>query len=349
MPNPVLWLVLLLSLPVFAAERQFDFSDVPENRMPPGFRSLLMGEGQPGDWKIVLDQVETPLSLTPEAAAMMRHGVLAQLAQDPTDEHFPMLVFQDEVFGDFTLTTKFKIVRGRVEQMAGLAFRVQNETNYYVVRASSIGKNFRFYKVLNGMRGPLVGPEVPVPIGVWHDLKITCKGNDIRCSLDGKELISVTDKVNPFTSGKIGFWTKSDSVSYFSDTKVSYTPREATMQKLVQQMTSKNSKLLGLQVFVAGDEPGTTRLIASKDKSEIGRAGTQTEREVLKQGGIYYGKDRNSVTVLMPLRDRNGDPIAAVRIVMKSFPGQTEQNAVVRATPVVKEIQDRFQSLDDIN
>jgi hypothetical protein len=37
-----------------------------------------------------------------------------------------------------------------------------------------------------------------------------------------------------------------------------------------------------------------------------------------------------------------------VRVVMKSFPGQTEANAVVRATPVVKEIQDRVRSLDDL-
>jgi hypothetical protein len=201
---------------------------------------------------------------------------------------------------------------------------------------------------MNGIRCPFVGPDIPVSTGEWHDLKVSCKAADIRCSLDGKELISVTDKVNPFVSGKLGFWTKSDSVSYFSDTKVIYTPREAPMQKLVQQMTQRNSRLLGLQVFVAGNEPGTTRLIASKNQSEIGRPGAQAEREVLKQGGIYYGKERDSVSVLMPLRDRNGDPIAAVRVVMKSFAGQTEQNAVVRATPILKEIQDHIQSLDDL-
>jgi hypothetical protein len=348
MRNPLLWLLLLASWPVVAAERQLDFSDVPEGQTPPGFRSLVMGNGQPGNWKVVLDQVQTPLSLAPEAAALMRHGVLAQLAQDPGDEHFPMLVYEEDSFGDFTLVTRFKTVAGKAEQMAGIAFRLQNETNYYVVRASSLGKNFRFYKVLNGMRGPLVGPEFPIPTGVWHDLKVECKGSDIHCSLDGKELISVTDKVNPFTSGKIGFWTKSDSVSYFSDTKVTYIPREATMQKLVQEMTRKNSHLLGLQVFVAGTEPGTTRMIASKDQGEIGRSGAVAEREVLKQGNIYYGKDKNSFSVLMPIRDRNGDPIATVRVVMKTFLGQTEQNAVVRATPIVKELQARIQSLDDL-
>jgi DNA-binding IclR family transcriptional regulator len=50
----------------------------------------------------------------------------------------------------------------------------------------------------------------------------------------------------------------------------------------------------------------------------------------------------------MPLHDRNGDSIAAVRVKMKSFPGQTEENAVVRAAPIVRDMQDRIQSMDDL-
>ena len=44
----------------------------------------------------------------------------------------------------------------------------------------------------------------------------------------------------------------------------------------------------------------------------------------------------------------NGDLIAAVCVVMKSFPGQTEDNALVRAAPIVKEIQGHFQTLADL-
>ena len=159
-----------------------------------------------------------------------RKAVLAQLAQDPTDEHFPLLIYEGDTVGDFTLTTRFKTVRGVVEQMAGIAFRIQNETNLYVVRASSLGNNVRFYKVLNGQRGPLVGPEVPVPSGVWHELRIEAKGNTIRGLLDGKEVINATDSVNPFLRGKVGFWTKSDAVSYFADAALVYTPHEAPAQ-----------------------------------------------------------------------------------------------------------------------
>jgi len=52
--------------------------------------------------------------------------------------------------------------------------------------------------------------------------------------------------------------------------------------------------------------------------------------------------------VVMPLRDRNGDPVAAVRVIMKTFAGQTEQNAVARALPVIREMQRRVASLQDL-
>jgi len=54
------------------------------------------------------------------------------------------------------------------------------------------------------------------------------------------------------------------------------------------------------------------------------------------------------VTVVQPLRDRNGEPIAAVRLIMTSFPGQTQQSALQRALPIVKSIQARVRSLDEL-
>src|SRR5207247_698730 len=140
------------------------------------------------------------------------------------------------------------------------AFRVQNEANYYVVRASSLGNTFRFYKVVNGERGPVVGPETPISSGTWHELGIECKGNQIHCQLDGKELITLEDKANPFTSGKFAFWTKSDSVSYFSETKIVYTPRELPAQSLLRELVKKYPRLLDLKIYVPGKEPGAPRL-----------------------------------------------------------------------------------------
>jgi len=343
-----IWALLLLALPAIAAERTFDFSEVRAGQIPPGFRSTVSGEGKPGEWKIVLDETPSLLPpLTPQAQSVARRAVLAQVAQDTTDEHFPLLIFEEESFGDFKLTTRFKTMSGVKERMAGIAFRIQNPTNYYVARASSLGNTFRFYKMVNGQRGLPIGAEVPIPSGVWHELSIECQANQIRCLLNGKELIPVlTD--NSFPRGMFGFWTKSDSVSYFCDTKIVYTRHEMPGQTLLMETAKKYPRLLGLKIYVPGQEPMTTRVVASQDEKDIGKAGGRTEHEVIHGGQVYYGKERDSISVIMPLRDRNGDAIAAARVVMKPFSGQTEANAIARALPIVKRLQSGVQSMQDL-
>jgi hypothetical protein len=341
-----LWLLAALSLSARAAELKFDFGDFSVNQTPRGFRSALLGQGKPGDWKVVMDEVPPLLApLTSKAPVVTRRAVLAQLSQDPTDERFPLLIYDGDTFGDFTLTTKFKLVGGELEQMAGVAFRIQNETNFYVIRVSA-RNNIRFYKVVNGQRGDLIGPSVEIPKGVWHELSVECKGNQIRCRLNGKEAIpALTD--NTFARGKIGFWTKSDSISYFTDTKLTYTPRELLAQAIVRDTVKKYSRLVELKIYVLNDR-GEPRLIASKTESEVGGIGGDAEKNVIAHDAIYYGKDKDTVAVIMPLRDRNGESIAAVRVVMKSFAGQTEQSALVRAMPIVKEMQARVQTLQEL-
>jgi hypothetical protein len=345
----IAWTLFLVAAAASGAELKFDFSEMSAGRMPPGFRSALTGLGQPGEWKVVLDEVPPALPpLSPQARTYTGRAVLGQMAEDRTDEHFPLLIYEGDTFDNFTLTTRFKAVRGAVEQMAGVAFRIQNESNYYVLRASCLGNTFRFYKVVNGTRGNIIGPDVPIPSGVWHELGVECKGNSIRCMLDGKELIPPLQD-SSFSRGKIGFWTKSDSVSYFSDTKIVYTPREVPAQKLVRDACQKYPHLLALKIYVPGALTGTTRLIASQDEQGIGQPGGKTEQEVIRSGETYFGKEKGTVSVIMPLRDRNGDTIAAARVVLKSFPGQTEANAIVRAAPIVKAIQSQVHTMEDLS
>jgi hypothetical protein len=352
MRNHFSWLPIVFALAAFAAraaEKKFDFGEYPPEQTPPGFRSTLAGQGRPGEWKVIMDEVPPVLApLTANAPAVTKRAVLAQLSRDDTDERFPILIYDGESFGDFTFKTRFKTVSGAVEQMAGIAFRMQDEKNYYVVRASSLGNTFRFYKVVNGERGPLIGPDkVEISKGAWHELTVECKGNQIRCSLNGKELIPpLTD--SSFSSGKIGFWTKSDSISYFCAAVVAYTPKENLAQVLVRDAVKKYPRLLDLKIYALTPGQREPRVIAGKNEKDIGQPGGQPEQDVIARGTLYYGKGKQSVTVTMPLRDRNGEPAAAAVVTMKSFPGQTEQNAIVRATPIVKEMQARIPTLHDL-
>lgn len=331
-----------------AAELRFDFSAVPTGKTPTNFHSIAAGTGKPGDWRVEMDEVPPTLApLTQQAPSVARRAVLGQFAQDTTDEHFPMLVFDGETFTDFTLTTKFKIVSGQTEQMAGIAFRVQDEKNFYVIRANALNRNIRFYKVVNGVRSPPIGPEVDVAKGVWHELKITCTGNEIRAWLNGHEPFPALQDMS-FRAGKIAFWSKSDSVSYFADTVITYKPNIPLAQVLVRDMMKKYPRILALKVYTLDAEKKEARVIASKEAKDVGLPGGQYERATIEKGEIYYAKAKDHLEMVMPLRDRNGEPIAAVRVHLNTFPGQTEQNALIRVTPIVKEMQLSVQTREEL-
>jgi hypothetical protein len=339
--------ILLFGGTAFGAEKVFDFRADALNEMPRGFRSTVAGSGQPGEWKIIQDEVPSMLPLAAKGAAGNKRPVLAQLSRDPVDEHFPMLVYEEETFGDFSLTIRFKAVDGAKEQMAGIVFRMQDERNFYYIRASALGSTFSFFKVVDGQRTATVGNKVEIPKGVWHQMTIECKGTRIRGLLNGKEVFDPLDDKS-FSSGKIGFWTKSDSVSYFTDAVLAYKPKETLAQSLVKSALAKYPRLLGLKIYAPTADEGTLSIIASMDATEVGQSAPKEAREVLIKRGYYYGKGSGSVMLTLPLHDSNGEKVAAVRIVMKTFLGQTEKNALARAMPVVQGMETRIQTLKDL-
>lgn len=327
---------LWFALGANAAELRLDFGPAGVDATPAGFTNVLVGGGRPGRWRAVQDNL-------PDATNQV---VLAQTSADLKDERFPALIYDKAQFDDFTFTTKFKIVDGVAEQMAGVVFRYQDEKSFYVVRASALGSNVRFYKVVGGIRGQPIGPTLPIERGVWYELKVQCEKNKIRISLNGQEVIpELTD--TSFAKGKIGFWTKSDSMSRFADARIEYVQREPRAQVIVKEALKEFNLLQGLKIYLP-DEQGTPRVVASKEPGDLGAEGGKSEVGALTKGQIFYGREKESVSVIQPLRDRNGEPIAAVRVVMKRFPGQTEQAILQRALPIVRFLQTRVQSLEDL-
>ena len=341
-------MLILCAMPLGAAERILDFSDARLNETPPGFRSTVTGSGKPGDWRIIPDDAPSLLPpISPKAMVVSKRPVLAQLSRDVTDEHFPLLIWEEETVGDFALSARFKLVEGQEEQMAGIAFRIQDERNYYYVRASGLGNTFNFFKIVDGVRGPAIGAKVEISKGVWHELALECKGAQIRAWLDGREIFPpLGDK--SFNEGKIGFWTKSDSVSYFTDIKLTYTPKVTLAQMLVRDALKNYPRLLGLKIFASSTNQPEPRIVASSDPKEVGAPARHIEQDVIAHGTVYHGKENGAVLVTMPLHDGNGETVAAVKVVMKSFPGQTEKNAIARALPIIKQMEGRVRTLNDL-
>jgi hypothetical protein len=338
---------LALALPAAGAEIKIDFGDVVTGQMPTNFHAALAGGGRPGEWKIIMDEVPPLLApLSPRAPVVTRRAVVAQTSADPTDERFPMLIYDGETFKDFKFTTRFKIVSGAMEQMAGIVFRFQNASNFYVIRASALGHNLRYYKVVNGVRASPIGPTMDISTGAWHTLAVQCLGNQIICRFDGN-LVMPPLNDNTFTAGKIGFWTKSDAVSYFGDTTITYTPIVPMAQTLVQNVLKKEPRILGLRIYTLDDQ-GRPRIAASKDEREIGQPGTDAEKAAITDGKIYFGRGKGTIAVTQPLRDRNGDPVAAVRVQLKSFLGETQDSALTRVRMIVNTMEASATSREEL-
>jgi len=339
------WLALAWS--AAGAEIKIDFSDFAAGHAPANFHAALAGGGRPGEWKILMDEVPPLLApLSPQANVITRRAVVAQTSADPTDERFPMLVYDGETFKDFKITTRFKIVSGETEQMAGIVFRFQNASNFYVIRASALGHNLRYYKVVDGVRASPIGPQMDISVGAWHTLAVQCLGNQITCWLDGNPVLPPLND-NTFTAGKIGFWTKSDAVSYFGDTTITYTPIVPLVQTLVQNVLKKEPRILGLRIYTFDDQ-GQPRVAASKDEKEIGQPGTDAEKAAITDSKVYFGRGPGTVAVTLPLRDRNGDPMAAVRVQLKSFLGETQDSAINRATMILNQMQAQVTSKEEL-
>lgn len=343
----ILCLCLAVAGAVRGAEIKIDFSDFATGSTPTNFTAALSGSGQPGSWKVVMDEVPPLLApLTDRAPSVTRRAVLAQTSQDATDEHFPLFVYDGETFKNFKFTTRFKIVSGTAEQMAGLVFRYQNPTNFYVVRASALGRNVRFYKMVDGVRSDPIGPQLEISTNTWHTLAVQCHGNEITCWFDD-QLVMPPLQDNTFTAGKVGFWTKSDAVSYFGDPVIEYTPRVPAAQALVRRIMEQQPRIRGLQIYTL-DPQGIPHIIASKDESEIGRPGTDAEKDAITAGKVFYGKDSGIVTLTLPFHDRNGDIMGAMRVRLNSFFGETQQNALTRATMILKKMQAQITSSEDL-
>ncbi len=128
---------------------------------------------------------------------------------------YPALSLSDKVFADVVISTNFKPVSGSEDRAAGIIFRIQDKDNFYILRANALEDNVNIYKYVGGSRHEIKGGSAKVPSGQWQELRVEVKGNAIRGFLDGRLVVETHD--DTFKAGKVGLWTKADSVTCFDN------------------------------------------------------------------------------------------------------------------------------------
>jgi hypothetical protein len=131
--------------------------------------------------------------------------------------YFPLAVCKGvEDFREGEITVRFKPLAGRIDQAAGIVFNLKPNGDYLVVRANALENNLVLFKYVHGKRSSVKWiRNTPTASGRWQELKVVVKGRHVQGLLDGKLLLE-DDWVEPI-SGRVGVWSKADSVAFFDD------------------------------------------------------------------------------------------------------------------------------------
>jgi hypothetical protein len=205
----------MMVLPISAAQSvSIGFEKGIPGRLPVDWAIAMTHAGAPPRWEIVRDE-----------SAPSPPYVLAQLSRDQTAGRFPLAIWGTALFEDGEISVAFKTVDGSIDKAAGVVWRYQDANNYYVVRANALENNVVLYKVQNGIRASIAPKGLPsrsygvkhlIPSGRWNYLKVTFAAATFTVFLNQERLFEAEDATFS-KAGKIGLWTKADSVTYFDD------------------------------------------------------------------------------------------------------------------------------------
>lgn len=337
----VLGPVLMLSAQ--SGEKKWSFDSDTEGKPPAGFTFARTGQGSEGQWVVKKDE-----------SAPSKSNVLAQASQDNTDYRFPLAIADGTSYTDLTLSVKFKTISGEVDQGAGLVFRLRDKDNYYVVRANALEDNYRLYHVVGGRRVQFAGANFKITPNAWHEMKVEARGNEIRCYYDGE--LKITAQDNTFKdAGKIGLWTKADSVIYFDDLTAQEASGRSALaqpktlsQKLVDELAKKHPELVRIGLHVTPPGSAENIIVASNVAAKIGQKSDPEDLQAMKSGRPVVLKEGTNFDVTLPLHDATGKVIGAIGLTLKPSDGEKEAGAKRRAQAIAGELEKQIASKESL-
>ena len=193
-------LLLILTLPLCATAATLNFDSADIGKTPPGWTATKTGKGD-SKWTAERDD-----------SAPSKPTVLKQSGEAT----YPLCLLDGASLQDGFVEVKFKPVSGQEDQAGGVVWRAKDADNYYIARANALENNVRIYHFVNGKRTQFKGANLPVAANQWHTLRVNFSANRFSVIFNGKELFTAEDDTLK-DAGKVGVWTKADSVTLFDD------------------------------------------------------------------------------------------------------------------------------------
>ncbi|MFO0996617.1 MAG: hypothetical protein U1F33_08020 [Alphaproteobacteria bacterium] len=182
-----------------------DFDTMSLGASPSGFTLGLTGEGPPAEWIVETDPADPS-----------RRNVLGQISTDRTGQRFPVCLYDGFRARNLDVSVRLKLVAGEADQSGGLIVRATDARNYYVVGVNALEQTVRLYRVIGGMATFFAGTRTKVRAEEWQTLRIKVEGDRFYVVWNGAPLFEARDG-QLSAPGRVGLWTKSDSVTLFDD------------------------------------------------------------------------------------------------------------------------------------
>ena len=139
------------------------------------------------------------------------------LVQRAAKNEFNVIVAPAGPYTAVDISMKFKPISGREDASGGIVCRF-NDGKYYVTRANALESNFRLYSYDRGRRQLATASVKPPALGRWHTVRVVAVGDRLQGWLNGSLYLDHRD--SQFKAGRVGLWTKADSITAFDDLTV---------------------------------------------------------------------------------------------------------------------------------
>ena len=177
----------------------FPFAAADVGKAPSGWTATQPGTGE-AKWAVVRNDT------APDGPFVLKQSGQAT---------FPLCLKDDTNLLDGFVEVKFKPVSGTQDQAGGVVWRAKDANNYYIARANALENNVTIYHTINGRRTEKKRVQATVAPGQWHTLRVEFRGSHFVVIFNGQKALDWDDETFK-DAGKVGVWTKADSVTEFS-------------------------------------------------------------------------------------------------------------------------------------
>ena len=336
------FLIAISAISLNAADAALDLAKQKLGKAPKGFTAKVAGQGKAG--QAIVREGEIPAT---QGNGKVKGRLIEVTGGNKELNHYTLIMLDAAAPNDFSASLRFRIVAGNVMPVAGIAFRAQDELNYYLLAVKPIDTRlywsvFEKGEPVSGVRDNSILPAR----GGWQDLRFSAKGNALTWTLNGRNQFFTYDpkSVPDFRKGKIALWVRSDTRAEFANIQL-LNPAEMLAKRhgeILQRVARQQERVLSIQLVARTAPKKPLKIIGSLNPADVGQPAHADCARAMKENKNFHGRNDKEARVTLPLRDKNGNIIGAVRMRLRSPAGNEKRRDIARATVLLREIQGSY-------